>query len=163
LEHDGQSFLAHDAKGLILYNFYNELLGTAREVEWRFRLSDLYPTMTVAGMDLSRPFSPDEISKALFSMDMNSSPGPDGFGPSFYKNFWPALREDVLHLFKCFFDGTLDLDGLNRAHLVLLSYQKKRQCTHSRRLPPDLSPELPDEALHQSHGEPASCCHPRHC
>ena len=64
---------------------------------------------------------------------MNSSPGPDGFGPSFYKNFWPALREDVLHLFKCFFDGTLDLDGLNRAHLVLLSYQKKT--VHAQQTP----------------------------
>lgn len=53
-------------------------------------------------------------------MDMNANPGPDGFGPSFYKQFWAAIREDGLHLFSCFHDGTLDLDGLNRAHLVLL-------------------------------------------
>ncbi|CAL4980148.1 unnamed protein product [Urochloa decumbens] len=53
-------------------------------------------------------------------MDMNASPGPDGFGPSFYKQFWPSLRGEVLHLFHHFHQRTLDLDGLNRAHLVLL-------------------------------------------
>jgi len=76
--------------------------------------------MAVAGMNLSRPFTPDEISAALFTMDMNASPGPDDFSPSFYKHFWSELREDVHQLFERFFDGSLDLDGLNRAHFVLL-------------------------------------------
>ena len=120
LEHDGQSFLSHDAKGLILHNFYSDLLGRARAVEWRFTLSELYPTTAVSGMDLSRPFSLEEISSALYSMDMNASPGPDGFGPSFYKKFWSGLRDRVLHLFEQFYDGSLDLDCLNRAHLVLI-------------------------------------------
>jgi hypothetical protein len=62
----------------------------------------------------------DEISRALFSMDMNASPGLDGFVPSFYKQFGPSIKDDVKQLFDRFYDGTLDLDGLNRAHLVLL-------------------------------------------
>jgi len=63
----------------------------------------------------------DEIVAALFAMDMHSSPGPDGFGPSFYKAFWQFVRDDLLWLFNNFHAGTLDLDGLNRALLVLLS------------------------------------------
>ena len=86
LEHDGQSFLSHDAKGLILHNFYSDLVGRARAVEWRFTLSELYPTTAVSGMDLSRPFSLEEISSALYSMDMNASPGPDVLVPPSIKS-----------------------------------------------------------------------------
>ena len=53
-------------------------------------------------------------------MDMHASPSPDGFGPSFYKNFWTLLRDDVLHLFHGLHSGQLDLDGLNCALLILL-------------------------------------------
>jgi hypothetical protein len=70
---------------------YSELLGTQQSVAWHFNLTDLYPSMDVASLNLSRPFSMEEISSALFAMDMNASPGPDGFGPSFYKQFWPAV------------------------------------------------------------------------
>ena len=65
-------------------------------------------------------FTTNEITTALFSMDMHASPGPDGFGASFYKSFWTLLRDDVLQLFHGFHSGQLDLDGLNRSLLVLL-------------------------------------------
>ena len=74
---------------------------------------------------ISGSFTMSEITTALFAMDMHSSPGPDGFGPSFYKHFWNVLRDDVLLLFNDFHAGALDLDGLNRALLVQLP-QKRR-------------------------------------
>ncbi|KAF8762519.1 hypothetical protein HU200_009494 [Digitaria exilis] len=45
--------------------------------EWTFDLGDLYPNFCVAADELSAPFCSDEISEALFAMDMNASPGPD--------------------------------------------------------------------------------------
>jgi len=68
-------------------NFYSDLLGTSRDISWSFSLQDLYPQLTVSGLPLSAPFTIDEIATALFAMDMHASPGPDGFGPSFYKTF----------------------------------------------------------------------------
>lgn len=53
-------------------------------------------------------------------MNINSSPGPNGFGPTFYRLFWPLVKHDVQDMFSAFHDGSLPLDGLNRAHLVLL-------------------------------------------
>lgn len=53
-------------------------------------------------------------------MNFNSSPGPDGFGPAFYRLFWPLVQADMMDLFSAFFAQTLPLDGLNWAHLVLL-------------------------------------------
>jgi len=120
LEHEGIATSAHDAKSTILHSFYSDLLGRARETTWDFSLGDLYPHFTIDMDDLSEPFTMTEITQALFAMDVHASPGPDGFGPAFYRHFWSSLRHDVLHLFHAFHEGCLELDGLNRALLILL-------------------------------------------
>ena len=76
--------------------------------------------MDVNSPALSATFSSSEITEALFAMDIRASPGPDGSGPSFYRKFLPSICLDVQQLFNDFYDGTLDLDGLNRALLVLI-------------------------------------------
>jgi hypothetical protein len=120
LENGGAEFNSHEVKAFILFDFYKGLLGSSAPVEWRFHLSELYPSLDVAGMGLTDPFSPNEITTILFAMDHNSSLGLNGFGPSFYRAFWPLLKPVVQWLFDAVFNGTIDLDGLNRAHLFLL-------------------------------------------
>lgn len=71
-------------------------------------------------MAVTSTFSLAKIRVASFDMNVNSSQGPDSFGPAFYRLFWPTVRNDVYNLFSSFYDGTVYLDGLNRAHLVLL-------------------------------------------
>lgn len=105
---------------MILYGFFKSLLGTSVETELKFSISELYPSLTVAHLPLSDPFTVEEVSNALFAMDLNSSPGPDGFGPAFYKLFLNYLKHFVMQLFEDFHSGNIDLDGLNRSHLVLL-------------------------------------------
>lgn len=78
MELAGVEHHSHEAKSTILYDFYISLLDTHVATEWRFSHADLYPTLVVSHLPLSDPFTPDELSKALFTMDMNSSPGPDG-------------------------------------------------------------------------------------
>jgi len=89
------------------------------ETEWRFNLSDMCLHMDISLQTLPEPFSTSEITQALFAMDTGASPGPDGFGPS-YRKFWPTLCTQVQQLFSEFHAGILDMDGLNRALLVLL-------------------------------------------
>lgn len=120
LERGGEAFTSHESKATILLDFYKDLLGSCPQTSWHFDLPSLYPEPAVHGQQLSAPFSMGEISSALFSMDANASPGPDGFGPSFYKAFWTELKPHVAHLFSDFYDGRINLDGLNRAHLILL-------------------------------------------
>lgn len=86
----------------------------------RFELHDLYTESSIVGSALSVPFQMEQNSTALFAMDRNASPGPDGFGPSFYRAFWQHIKPHLLDLFSEFYSGAVDLDGLNRAHLVLL-------------------------------------------
>jgi hypothetical protein len=86
LEHDGLEIFGHDQKVRLLFEFYNSLLGTSRQTEWRFDLNSLYPNPILGLSSLDGSFTQDKIKGAFFSMHMTSSPGPDGFGPAFYKS-----------------------------------------------------------------------------
>ncbi|XP_019167878.1 PREDICTED: uncharacterized protein LOC109163584 [Ipomoea nil] len=44
---------------------------------------------------LLRPFEPEEVRAALFSMGKDKSPGPDGMNPGFYQAFWDVIGKDV--------------------------------------------------------------------
>ncbi|KAF8672185.1 hypothetical protein HU200_049753 [Digitaria exilis] len=121
LEQDGLEVTDHDEKASILHSYYSDLLGCSSTTTWNFDLGSLYNSSSAwDASSLSRPFEPDEIAAVFRGMNPNSSPGPDGFSPSFFVTFWYVVKNDVLDVFASFFDHSLSLDGLNRAYLVLL-------------------------------------------
>ena len=67
--------------------FFISLIGTPANTSWAFDLNAIYP-QPVAGLHvLDENFSEDEIKLAFFPMNPRASPGPDGFGPSFYRTY----------------------------------------------------------------------------
>ena len=38
----------------------------------------------------------DEIKAAVFDLNGDGAPGPDGFGGHFYQNFWDIVDTDVI-------------------------------------------------------------------
>lgn len=74
----------------------------------------------VHGPSLVAPFSPDEIRRAVLSLDRSSAPGPDELGPAFYHAAWGTVGRDVERLFAAVYDGSARLDGINRAFIALL-------------------------------------------
>ncbi|KAK1618615.1 hypothetical protein QYE76_024132 [Lolium multiflorum] len=120
LSSDGVDITDHRGKASILQSYYTALLGSVTPTTWRFDISMLYPTNGVLPEGLTTPFTPEEVKGAFFTMNKQSSPGPDGFGPAFFNTFWPTVSQDVLEVFSSFFDGSIDLTRINRAFLVLL-------------------------------------------
>lgn len=53
-------------------------------------------------------------------MNGASAPGPDGFGPSFYKAAWPTVKCQVMAFLEAFHTGDVDLERINRSYMVLL-------------------------------------------
>lgn len=53
-------------------------------------------------------------------MNQLASPGPDGFGPFFYRKFWPILKPKITNLFHSFYNLSADLSCLNRSLIVLI-------------------------------------------
>ena len=47
---------------------------------------------------LVAPFSEEEIRSAVFDMEHNKAPGPDGFSVEFYQFFWDVVKQDLMSL-----------------------------------------------------------------
>lgn len=75
-------------KKLIFCMFYHNLVGCVRDTNWTFHLDSLYPEGRLPLEDLGIPFTCSEIQNAIRYTHSNASPGPDGFGPSFFKATW---------------------------------------------------------------------------
>uniref|UniRef100_A0A803Q8H2 Reverse transcriptase domain-containing protein n=1 Tax=Cannabis sativa TaxID=3483 RepID=A0A803Q8H2_CANSA len=69
---------------------------------------------------LIRPFTKDDVKKALFSIHTTKSPGLDGFGSGFYKSLWSNIGDDVsVAVLDFFASGRLPKD-LNETVISLI-------------------------------------------
>src|SRR4051812_35866491 len=57
---------------------------------------------------------------SFLSMNKNASPGPDDFGPGFYRKFWHILKDKIRNFFADFHALRSDISCLNRALIILL-------------------------------------------
>ena len=69
---------------------------------------------------LVAPFSEEEVKMAVFYMEHNKAPGPDGFPTKFYQFFWEVVKPDLMNLFYEFHDGRLPIHSLNFGVITLL-------------------------------------------
>ncbi|RVX22233.1 LINE-1 reverse transcriptase-like [Vitis vinifera] len=69
---------------------------------------------------LERPFTEDEIYVALMEMNGDKAPGPDGFTMAFWQSCWEFIKEEILEMFKDFYDHSSFLKSLNNTFLVLI-------------------------------------------
>jgi hypothetical protein len=121
LDVDGAVVVSHEAKAAALHSFYGELLGRASDTVWEFDVEELYANSNaVDGDALVGPFSAHEVESALHSLDCSSAAGPDGFGSSFYRATWAMVHGSLLRLFEKFHSRAMELERINRSHVVLL-------------------------------------------
>jgi mannosylglycoprotein endo-beta-mannosidase len=51
-------------------------------------------------------FTEQEVYDAIFQMEKNKAPGPDGFSAEFYQKLWEVIKVDLKALFKAFQEGS---------------------------------------------------------
>ena len=69
---------------------------------------------------LVAPFSEEEVKMAIFDIEHNKAPGPDGFPAKFYQFFWDVVKQDLMSLFYEFYMGRLHIHSLNFGVITLL-------------------------------------------
>ena len=112
LEVNGSPIHSHSDKEKVLHDFYHNLLGVPSSITPINHLSTLLaPTAldSFRSSSLITEFSLAEIRNALQSMRNDSSPGPDGFGPAFFKYFWDLSGPCLKDLLEEFYNNTADL------------------------------------------------------
>ena len=89
---------------------------------WRPRLSGL--NFKELGRDaadsLEVPFTVEEVYAALFDLNGDKDPSPDGFPIAFWLFSWDFVKEEVMEFFKDFFDHNKFMRNLNSTFLVLI-------------------------------------------
>ena len=61
-----------------------------------------------------------EITEAVFSINPDKAPGPDGFSAGFYQSFWDIIGLDVSLDIKRFFESSFLPRQLNETHICLI-------------------------------------------
>ena len=121
IEVAGQPVTVHDAKTAALTEHFVQTMGAAGEANWDFAVEPLYAVhKRVEARALVEPFSSVEALVAVRGMNSNSAPGPDGFGPSFYKAAWPTVQDRVMAFLEAFHNQTVDLERINRSYIVFI-------------------------------------------
>jgi hypothetical protein len=103
--------------------FYKELFGEHENShfslaeEW---IQDIPQVTREENNILSSPFSEKEIKDAIFQMERNKAPGPDGFPAVFYQKFWDIIKYDMLQMFEDLHRCDLPLFSLNFGVITLI-------------------------------------------
>jgi hypothetical protein len=71
------------------------------------RIDDIPQVSTEENGLLTAPYSEEEVKKAVFQMEHNKAPGPDGFPAEFYQFFWEVIKLGLLELFSSLHYGQL--------------------------------------------------------
>jgi len=102
--------------------FYKDLFGPPEDNHFSLnnRRDDIPQVSQPENEFLMAPFTEKEIREAIFSMEHNKAPGPDGFPVEFYQHFWEVIKGDLMNMFHDLHSGDLPLFSLNFGVISLL-------------------------------------------
>ena len=120
VEVHGSVIANHDGKIQALTNFFSSIIGEPGTSAWNFDVHALFHDRQRPSSELIAPFSELEAFEALKSMDRSSAPGPDGFGPSFYRAAWSSIKSQVMAFLQAFQQRQVQLERINRSYMVLI-------------------------------------------
>ncbi|RVW90124.1 Transposon TX1 uncharacterized 149 kDa protein [Vitis vinifera] len=66
---------------------------------WRIEGIDWVPISGESAVWLDRPFSEEEVRMAVFQLNKEKAPGPDGFTIAVYQECWDVIKEDLMRVF----------------------------------------------------------------
>ena len=100
---DGNNIISGDAQlKMHITNYYKNLFGPSENSPImldELQTEDIPQVSALENEYLTDDFSEDEVRAAIFQMEHNKAPGPDGFPPEFYHVFWTLIKDDLMALF----------------------------------------------------------------
>ncbi|RVW40785.1 LINE-1 retrotransposable element ORF2 protein [Vitis vinifera] len=101
-------------------NAFQQLL--SEDQSWKFDIEGLQlKSLNHAEAEgLEQPFTEAEIHLALMGMNGDKAPGPDGFTVAFWQFCWEFVKEEIVDVFKEFYEDKSFAKSLNSTFLVLI-------------------------------------------
>ncbi|KAK4380903.1 hypothetical protein Sango_3019400 [Sesamum angolense] len=105
-------------------SYFQTLLGgtrSQRNIDLSFLQQDLKHRLTqVEANILDAPVTRNEIKEAIFDIEEDSAPGPDGYTSAFFKAAWPVVGEAISEAIVEFFRTGKLLKQVNATLLALI-------------------------------------------
>lgn len=103
-------------------SFYEELFSSPNTCIDNGLIEEVIPDMVSAedNLKLTNLPSSEEIKNAVFSMNRDSAPRPDGFGAFFFQKFWDIVEKDVCNAVMQVFQQSWLLPNFNSNLVVLI-------------------------------------------
>ncbi|PWA66526.1 RNA-directed DNA polymerase, eukaryota, Reverse transcriptase zinc-binding domain protein [Artemisia annua] len=112
-----------DQVGIQFEKHFENFLGTKSEaIQMGDEIDSLFTKKVseVEAMEMSRMVSEEEVKNALFDIDDNKAPGPDGYTSKFFKKAWSVIKEDFYKAVNEFFVSGKLLGQLNATLITLV-------------------------------------------
>ncbi|XP_027090153.2 uncharacterized protein [Coffea arabica] len=104
-----------------IIDYFQEIFTTENPVDFVEILQGVPQTITSdMNRRLTRPITEQEIRQAVFSMQPNKSPGPDGMPPYFFQKFWQTVKSDIVNAVQSFFHSGYLLKSINETLISLI-------------------------------------------
>jgi len=99
LEQDEGTIVGHDNLKTYITEYYKNLFGEPEQNDFSLNedtTEDIPQVSRIENEFLCDEFSEKEIRDAVFQMEHNKAPGPDGFPAEFYQFFWETIKADLI-------------------------------------------------------------------
>jgi ribonuclease HI len=105
-----------------IVNYYKNLFSTNIVLQEQLLADEVIPNLITNEVNslLTALPSHQEIKAAVFALNKDSAPGPDGFSAYFYQYFWDIVHVDVSNAVLEFFTSGWILPGFNSNIIALL-------------------------------------------
>lgn len=92
----GQDQWSEGAKAEVALDYFAELFKSSNPSSYSPVFQSMIPTVTEEmNIALTRAVSSEEVQEAMFSINPDSAPGPDGMTGLFFQRFWEVIGEQV--------------------------------------------------------------------
>ncbi|KAJ9693494.1 hypothetical protein PVL29_012324 [Vitis rotundifolia] len=122
--------MLENERGLVLNNaesiieeillYFEKLYASPTGESWSIEGLDWSPISEESASRLDSPFTEEEISKAIFQLDRDKAPGPDGFTIAVFQDCWDVVKEDLVRVFAEFHRSGIINQSTNASFIVLL-------------------------------------------
>ncbi|KAG7569427.1 Reverse transcriptase domain [Arabidopsis thaliana x Arabidopsis arenosa] len=121
LDENGIEHTLNREKGQIASAFFEKLFKSSSPCSVNALLAGFQPRVSASmNAALIKEVTEQEIYKAVFSIDSESAPGPDGFTALFFKKYWTVVKDQVISEVTGFFKTGIIPEEWNHTHLCLI-------------------------------------------
>ncbi|KAJ0445678.1 putative RNA-directed DNA polymerase [Helianthus annuus] len=128
LDKDGK-FIEGQAVGDAFVKHFESFMGSEVKVQCIRDPASLFLTKLPVHIadQMVKPISDDEVKDAMFDIDDNKAPGPDGYSSRFFKAAWPIVGKEICLAIQEFFHNGKLLAEVNATIISLVP-----KCTNPR-------------------------------